>query len=129
MYVRLKGTHCGKGCQGAEEEGSIVIVVVVVGGAAFVNYPHEFDSFHQKVARVPDENSNEHEYANVENWKCENFLCVLLSLSLSISHYLLPSRLLSRVCVCVLFAIQSKCRKLVMLPSRISFLGPLSINL
>lgn len=102
MYVRLKGTHCGKGCQGAEEEGSIVIVVVVVvGGAAFVNYPHEFDSFHQKVARVPNENSNEHEYANVENWKCENFLCVLLSLSLSLSHYLLPSRLLSLACVCV----------------------------
>lgn len=129
MYVRLKGTHCGKGCQGAEEEGSIVIVVVVVGGAAFVNYPHEFDSFHQKVARVPDENSNEHEYANVENWKCENFLCVLLSLSFSISLPFALSPALSRECVCVLFAIQSKCRKLVMLPSRISFLGPLSINL
>lgn len=128
MYARLKGTHCGKGCQGAEEEGSIIIVVVVVvGGAAFVNYPHEFDSFHQKVARVPDENANEHEYANVENWKCENFLCVLLSLFL----YLITFCPLacSLACVCVLFAIQSKCRKLVMLPSRISFLGPLSINL
>lgn len=33
--------------------------------AAFVNYLHEFDSFHQKVAATPDENSNEHEYANV----------------------------------------------------------------
>lgn len=103
MYVRLKGTHCGKGCQGGEEKGSIVIVVVVVvvGGAAFVNYPHEFDSFHQKVARVPDENSNEHEYANVENWKCENFLCVLLSLSFSISLPFALSPALSRVCVCV----------------------------
>lgn len=101
MYVRLKGTHCGKGCQGGEEEGSISVVVIVVGGAAFVNYPHEFDSFHQKVARVPDENSNEHEYANVENWKCENFLCVLLSLSFSISLPFALSSALSRVCVCV----------------------------
>lgn len=106
MYVRLKGTHCGKGCQGAEEEGSIVIVVVVVGGAAFVNYPHEFDSFHQKVARIPDENSNEHEYANVENWKCENFLCVLLSLSLFL--YLItfcpPACSLACVWVCLQFS-------------------------
>lgn len=65
MYATLQGTHWATGCQGAECGDNKEFEVVVVAGAAFLNYPHAFDSFHQKVARVPDENSNEHEYANV----------------------------------------------------------------
>lgn len=63
MYKNVRQTQGTRGeweeGLGGKEDAAAVV------GAAFVNYPHEFDSFHQKVAATPDENSNEHEYANV----------------------------------------------------------------